>query len=398
MQKPKPGVPTREQIRRAPKVLLHDHLDGGLRPGTIVDLARATGYEALPETDPDKLGTWFREAADSGSLERYLETFAHTCAVMQTRDALFRVAAECAEDLAADGVVYAEVRYAPEQHLEGGLTLEEVVEAVNAGFREGERRAREGGGSRAAGTGGGNRIRVGALLTAMRHAARSQEIAELANSYRDSGVVGFDIAGAEAGYPPTRHLDAFDYLKRENNHFTIHAGEAFGLPSIWQALQWCGADRLGHGVRIIDDIETGPGGEVSLGRLASYVRDKRIPLEMCPTSNLQTGAASSYAEHPIGLLRRLYFRVTVNTDNRLMSGTSMSREFEHLVEAFGYSLDDMQWFTVNAMKSAFIPFDERLAMINEVIKPGYAELKAEWLFDQATGGRPLASGSATGEG
>ncbi|MFE1549597.1 adenosine deaminase [Streptomyces sp. NPDC058718] len=367
-----PSVPTADQIRRAPKVLLHDHLDGGLRPGTVVELAREQGYEQLPETEPDKLGIWFREAADSGSLERYLETFAHTCAVMQTRDALVRVAAECAVDLAEDGVVYAEVRYAPEQHLEGGLTLEEVVEAVNEGFRQGEQQARA----------NGHRIRVGALLTAMRHAARALEIAELANRYRDSGVVGFDIAGAEAGYPPTRHLDAFEYLKRENNHFTIHAGEAFGLPSIWQALQWCGADRLGHGVRIIDDIEVAEDGSVRLGRLAAYVRDKRIPLEMCPTSNLQTGAADSYAAHPIGLLRKLHFRATVNTDNRLMSGTSMSREFELLTETFGYTLDDMLWFTVNAMKSAFIPFDERLAMINEVIKPGYAELKSEWLFQQ----------------
>ncbi|MER5474966.1 adenosine deaminase [Streptomyces sp. NPDC002935] len=366
------NTPSSEQIRRAPKVLLHDHLDGGLRPGTIVELARDTGYSNLPETDPGKLGLWFREAADSGSLERYLETFAHTCAVMQTREALVRVAAECAEDLAEDGVVYAEVRYAPEQHLEGGLSLEEVVEAVNEGFREGERLARE----------NGHRIRVGALLTAMRHAARALEIAELANRYRDLGVVGFDIAGAEAGFPPTRHLDAFEYLKRENNHFTIHAGEAFGLPSIWQALQWCGADRLGHGVRIIDDIQVREDGSVELGRLASYVRDKRIPLELCPSSNLQTGAADSYAAHPIGLLRRLHFRATVNTDNRLMSGTSMSQEFEHLVEAFGYSLDDLQWFSVNAMKSAFIPFDERLAMINDVIKPGYAELKSEWLFQQ----------------
>jgi adenosine deaminase len=364
------NTPTVDQIRRAPKVLLHDHLDGGLRPGTIVELARENGYGNLPETDADKLGIWFREAADSGSLERYLETFAHTCAVMQTREALFRVAAECAEDLAEDGVVYAEIRYAPEQHLEGGLTLEEVVEAVNDGFREGEKRAKE----------NGHRIRVGALLTAMRHAARALEIAELANRYRDSGVVGFDIAGAEAGFPPTRHLDAFEYLKRENNHFTIHAGEAFGLPSIWQALQWCGADRLGHGVRIIDDIEVADDGSVQLGRLAAYVRDKRIPLEMCPTSNLQTGAATSYAEHPFGLLRKLQFRVTVNTDNRLMSGTSMSREFEHLIGAFGYTLDDMLWTTVNAMKSAFIPFDERLAMISDVIKPGYAELKSEWLF------------------
>ncbi|MGA5868700.1 adenosine deaminase [Streptomyces cinereoruber] len=378
------SVPTADQIRRAPKVLLHDHLDGGLRPGTIIELAREQGYENLPETEPDKLGVWFREAADSGSLERYLETFAHTCAVMQTREALFRVAAECAVDLAEDGVVYAEVRYAPEQHLEGGLTLEEVVEAVNAGFREGERQARE----------NGHRIRVGALLTAMRHAARSLEIAELANTYRDSGVVGFDIAGAEAGYPPTRHLDAFEYLKRENNHFTIHAGEAFGLPSIWQALQWCGADRLGHGVRIIDDIEVADDGSVKLGRLAAYVRDKRIPLEMCPSSNLQTGAAASIGEHPIGLLRTLHFRATVNTDNRLMSGTSMSREFELLTEAFDYTLDDMQWFTVNAMKSAFIPFDERLAMINEVIKPGYAELRSEWLFQQTA----ATSGSSRTEG
>lgn len=378
------SVPTADQIRRAPKVLLHDHLDGGLRPGTIIELALAQGYENLPETEPDKLGIWFREAADSGSLERYLETFAHTCAVMQTREALFRVAAECAVDLAEDGVVYAEVRYAPEQHLEAGLTLEEVVEAVNEGFREGERLARA----------GGHRIRVGALLTAMRHAARALEIAELANRYRDSGVVGFDIAGAEAGYPPTRHLDAFEYLKRENNHFTIHAGEAFGLPSIWQALQWCGADRLGHGVRIIDDIEVADDGSVKLGRLAAYVRDKRIPLEMCPTSNLQTGAAESIAEHPIGLLRRLHFRTTVNTDNRLMSGTSMSREFELLIEAFDYTLDDMAWFTVNAMKSAFIPFDERLAMINDVIKPGYAELKSEWLFQQTS----TTSGSSDGTG
>ncbi|MEU8653278.1 adenosine deaminase [Streptomyces sp. NPDC048737] len=378
------AAPSPEQIRRAPKVLLHDHLDGGLRPGTVVDLARDAGYTRLPETEPDKLGIWFREAADSGSLERYLETFSHTVAVMQTREALVRVARECAEDLAEDGVVYAEVRYAPEQHLDSGLTLEEVVEAVDEGFRDGERLARE----------NGHRIRVGALLTAMRHAARALEIAELANRYRDRGVVGFDIAGAEAGYPPTRHLDAFEYLKRENNHFTIHAGEAFGLPSIWQALQWCGADRLGHGVRIIDDIEIAGDGSVKLGRLASYVRDKRIPLELCPSSNLQTGAAASYAEHPIGLLRRLHFRATVNTDNRLMSGTSMSLEFEHLVDAFGYTLDDLQWFSVNAMKSAFIPFDERLAMINDVIKPGYAELKSEWLFRQTAS----TSGSSGEEG
>ncbi|GAA5043443.1 adenosine deaminase [Thermocatellispora tengchongensis] len=357
-------TPTLDEIRRAPKVLLHDHLDGGLRTETIVDLARESGYDRLPTTDPGSLREWFHEAADSGSLERYLETFAHTVGVMQTREALVRVAAECAQDLADDGVVYAEVRYAPEQHTGGGLSLEEVVEAVLEGFRLGSQ---------------DGRIRVGTLLTAMRHQARSREIAELAVRYRDVGVVGFDIAGAEAGYPPTRHLDAFEYLQRENAHFTIHAGEGFGLPSIWQAIQWCGADRLGHGVRIIDDITAAGGGDVAetakLGRLAAYVRDKRIPLEMCPTSNLQTGAAASIAEHPIGLLRRLHFRVTVNTDNRLMSDTTLSREFAKLVEAFGYGWDDLQWFTVNAMKSAFIPFDDRLALINGVIKPGFARLK-----------------------
>ncbi|GII03492.1 adenosine deaminase [Planobispora takensis] len=352
--------PTLEEIRRAPKVLLHDHLDGGLRPETIVDLARETGYDRLPTTDPDSLRTWFQEASDSGSLERYLETFDHTVGVMQTRESLVRVAAECAEDLANDGVVYAEVRYAPEQHTSRGLSLEEVIEAVLEGFRIGSE---------------GRGIRVGTLLTAMRHQARSMEIAELAVRYRDVGVAGFDIAGAEAGYPPTRHLDAFEYLQRENAHFTIHAGEAFGLPSIWQAIQWCGADRLGHGVRIIDDIAVSGDGEPKLGRLAAYVRDKRIPLEMCPTSNLQTGAASSIAEHPIGLLRRLNFRVTVNTDNRLMSATTVSQEFAKLVEAFGYGWDDMQWFTINAMKSAFLPFDDRLALINGVIKPGFARLK-----------------------
>jgi adenosine deaminase len=360
--------PDEDQIRLAPKVLLHDHLDGGLRPSTIIELADQYGYDRLPayEGGADGLGRWFAESSDSGSLPRYLETFEHTVGVMQNADALFRVAAECAEDLAADGVVYAESRYAPEQHLENGLSLDEVVEAVDAGFREGERRA----------AAAGKPIRVTTILTAMRHAARSQEIAELAVRHRDRGVSGFDIAGAEAGYPPTRHLDAFEYLRRENFHFTIHAGEAFGLPSIWEAVQWCGTDRLGHGVRIMDDITVHDDGSVTLGRLAAYIRDKRIPLEMCPTSNLQTGAAESYASHPIGLLRSLYFRVTVNTDNRLMSQTSMTREFAELVKAHSYTLDDMQWFTVNAMKSAFIAFDERLALINGTIKPGYEALRA----------------------
>jgi adenosine deaminase len=359
------ALPTRDQVHRAPKVLLHDHLDGGLRPQTILDLAPGAGH-ALPADDAESLGRWFAESANSGSLERYLETFDHTVAVMQSAENLRRVARECVEDLAEDGVVYAEIRYAPEQHLHGGLSLEQVVEAVKAGFEEGQEAAR----------GQGQPIVVRQLLTAMRHQARSREIAELVVRYRDEGVVGFDIAGAEAGFPPTRHLDAFEYLQRENAHFTIHAGEAFGLPSIWEAIQWCGADRLGHGVRIIDDITRGPDGRSVLGRLASYVRDKRIPLEMCPRSNVQTGAATSIAEHPIGLLKELGFRVTVNTDNRLMSGTSMTEELYGLVEAFGYTLADLRWFTINAMKSAFLPFDERLEIINTEIKPVYAVLGA----------------------
>jgi len=353
-----------ETCRRAPKVLLHDHLDGGVRPQTVVELAAESGYAELPTTDPEALAAWFRESADSGSLVRYLETFAHTVGVMQSAPALRRVARECAEDLAADGVVYAEVRFAPELHIGAGLSLEDVIEAVLAGFAEGEQAAAS----------VGQPIVVRTLLTAMRTAARSTEIAERVVAYRDCGVVGFDIAGAEEGYPPTRHLDAFEYLRRENAHFTIHAGEAFGLPSIWEAIQWCGAERLGHGVRIMDDITREPDGSAHLGHLAAYIRDRRVPLEMCPSSNVQTGAAASIAAHPIGLLRELGFRVTVNTDNRLMSHTSMSREMHALSEAFGYGLGDLQWLTINAMKSAFLPFDQRLVIINEVVKPGYAVL------------------------
>jgi len=354
------GPPSRAEIVRAPKVLLHDHLDGGLRPQTILELADGAGHR-LPADNAESLGRWFAESADSGSLVRYLETFVHTVGVMQTETAIERVARECVADLAADGVVYAEVRYAPEQHVTAGLTLDQVVAAVRAGFVAGMEDA-------------GGSIVVRQLLTAMRHQARSREIAELAVTWRDAGVVGFDIAGAEAGFPPTRHLDAFEYLQRRNFHFTIHAGEAFGLPSIWEAIQWCGADRLGHGVRIVDDITVDDDGQAHLGRLAAYVRDKRIPLELAPASNVQTGAAPSIAEHPIGLLARLRFRVTVNTDNRLMSQTSMSAEMEALVEAFGYGMGDLRWFTINAMKSAFLPFDERLSIIDDVIKPGYAAL------------------------
>ena len=352
---------TLAEIRAVPKVLLHDHLDGGLRPQTVLELARQIGYQDLPGDNVEELTTRLTEGAHRGHLEIYLDAFRHTVAVMQTPDALRRVAAECAEDLAADGIVYAEVRFAPELHTECGLSLGEVVEAVLDGFRRGSQ---------------GRGIKVYALLTAMRTAARSLEIAELAVRYRDEGVVGFDIAGAEAGWPPSRHLDAFQFLKRENFHFTIHAGEAFGLPSIWEAVQYCGTERLGHGVRIADDIAISAAGSVRLGRLAAYVRDRRIPLEMCPTSNIQTGAAPSIARHPLRLLRQLSFRVTVNTDNRLMSQVTLSSEFHRLVTEFGYGWSDVEWLTINAMKSAFTGFDERLHLINTVIKPGFATARA----------------------
>jgi adenosine deaminase len=355
-----PDRPSDDALRRAPKALLHDHLDGGVRATTVVELAREYGYDKLPTTDVEELSAWFHRGAKRNDLVLYLETFAHTVGVMQHRAALERVAYECARDLEADGVVYAEVRFAPELHLEGGLTLDEVVDAVLAGFALGVE-----------GTG----LTLYGILSAMRTAARSQEIAELAVRWRDRGVVGFDIAGAEAGFPPTRHLDAFQYVKQQNFHATIHAGEAFGLPSIWEALQWCGAERLGHGVRIVDDVRVEEG-QMHLGGLATYIRDRRIPLELCPTSNVNTGVVSSIAEHPIGLLRRLRFRVTVNTDNRLMSDTTMTREFVQLRDAFGWDFDDFEWLTINGMKSAFAPFDERLRIINEMVKPQYAMLKA----------------------
>jgi len=357
-----------EHIRAVPKVLLHDHLDGGLRPATIVELADEFGYPGLPTRDPHELGAVLAAGANRGHLNLYLEAFRHTVGVMQERDALVRVAADCAQDLAADGVAYAEVRFAPELHTERGLSLDEVVDAVLEGFRLGTARAA---------AAGGRPIRVVALLTAMRTAARSLEIAELAVRFRDEGVVGFDIAGAEKGWPPSRHLDAFQYVHRENFHTTIHAGEGFGLPSIWEAVQYCGAERLGHGVRIMDDIAVAPrSGEVKLGPLAAYVRDRRIPLEMCPSSNVQTGAASSIAAHPLRLLRQLRFRVTVNTDNRLMSQVSLSSEFALLSSEFGYGWRDIEWLTLNAMKSAFIGFDERIRLIDTVIKPGFAVARA----------------------
>lgn len=357
--------PTEDQVKRLPKALLHDHLDGGLRPQTIIEIAQEIGH-TLPTYDAAELAEWFRSSCDSGSLVLYLETFAHTVAVMQRREDIVRVSRECAVDLARDGVVYAEVRMAPELLTEKGLSLSEVIEAILEGFRAGEVEAKS----------EGRIIRVASLLCGMRQNNRSQEVAELAVKYRDQGVVGFDIAGPEDGFPPSDQLDTFEYLRRENAHFTIHAGEAYGLPSIWEAIQLCGAERLGHGVRIVDDIDFNHT-PARLGRLSTYVRDRRVPLELCPSSNIQTGVATSFADHPLAKLAKLRFRVTINTDNRLMSATSMSREMNEMVKQCDWTFQDLQRVTINALKSAFIPFEERLAIIEEIVKPGYQKISGE---------------------
>ena len=361
-----PANAARLDVRTLPKVSLHDHLDGGLRPATIIELAAAIGH-TLPATDPAALAEWFRDSADSGSLPRYLETFDHTIAVMQTRDGLARVAREFVEDLVDDGVVYAEVRWAPEQHVQAGLSLDEAVEAVQAGIDEAVATAEE----------AGRFIQVGQLVTAMRHADRGMEIAELALRHRDSGVVGFDIAGAEDGFPPSRFKEAFTFLAEHQFPVTVHAGEAAGIASIVDALVHGRALRLGHGVRIAEDIdvefdvdaaspEEPEVGLVSMGRVASWVRDRGIALEVCPSSNLQTGAVASFGEdietHPIDLLYQTGFAVTVNTDNRLMSQVTLTGEFELLMETFEYDLDDILELTMNAVNAAFLPLDERAAL------------------------------------
>ncbi len=358
--------PTPDQVKRVPKAVIHDHLDGGLRPETLIEIAEQIGYDKLPTHDPVKLADWFEESCSSGTLVRYLETFDHTIAVMQTEENIIRVAREAAIDLARDNVVYAEVRGAPELFTRQGLTLDQVIEATTEGYRQGMAEAKA----------EGKAIRVEQILCALRQNNEADEVATKVVKYRDQHVVGFDIAGPEDGFPPTLQQTAFDYLRQANAHFTIHAGEAYGLPSIWQAIQMCGAERLGHGVRIMDDIDMS-GSEPKLGLLASYVRDRRIPLEICPTSNLQTGAAKNFASHPIGALEKLRFRVTINTDNRLMSRTSMTNEMQQAVAAFDWTFQDLQRVTINALKSAFIPFEERLAIIEKIVKPAYAEISGE---------------------
>jgi len=348
-------------LRSLPKVLLHEHLDGGLRPTTVIGLARSAKYDQLPCEDPEELARWFHQGANQGSLPKYLEGFAHTIAVMQTEEALERVAYEQAEDLSRDGVVYFETRFAPIFHTRKGLSHQQVVSAVLKGLERGRKSFG---------------ISSGLIICAMRNMDVSLEMAELAVDFRERGVVGFDLAGEEGGYPPKKHVEAFHYIQRQNFNITIHAGEGFGKESIWQAIQYCGAHRIGHGTRLIDDIVVADGKVVKLGDLAQYVLDKRIPLEICLLSNVHTGAARSLSEHPFKILYQEKFRVTLNTDNRLMSDTTMTKEFETTGDIFGLSLEDFERITINAMKSAFLPYDKRCDFIYSVVKPGYAKVRS----------------------
>lgn len=353
----------RSLFKSLPKVLLHEHLDGVLRPKTVIELAQAVSYSDLPTTDPEGLARWFHQGANQGSLAKYLEGFKHTIAVMQTEEALERVAYEQAEDLGKDGVVYFETRFAPVFHTHKGLTHQQVVTAVLKGLARGQRDFG---------------VASGLIICAMRNMNVSLEMAELAVDFRGRGVVGFDLAGEEGGYPPKKHVDAFHYIQRENFNITIHAGEGFGKESIWQAIQYCGAHRIGHGTRLIDDIAVADGKVVKLGDLAQYVLDKRIPLEICLLSNVHTGATPSLEQHPFKILFQEKFRVTLNTDNRLMSNTSMTEEFEAAAQTFGLTLDDFEKLTVNAMKSAFLPYDKRCEFIYQILKPRYAGVRKQW--------------------
>ena len=349
-----------DRIRSLPKISLHDHLDGAVRPGTVLELAAEIGHPLPPEAEggADALGRWFVDAADSGSLVRYLETFDHTVAVMQSVPNLRRVAREFVEDLAADGVVYGEARWAPEQHTAGGLTQAEAVAAVAAGIEDGM----------AASRARGREVVVRQLLTSMRHVEPTLTGADLVLDDRSGTVVGFDIAGAEDGFPPERFLPSFVHLRTHGWPYTIHAGEAVGVDSIAGAVLACGATRVGHGVRIVEDI----GADDTLGPVAAYVRDRRIPLELCPSSNVQTGAVTSIATHPIGRLDALGFNVTVNSDNQLMSGTTLTREMGLLVSELGYDLDGLRRLTLHAAEAIFQPYPTRRRLIEDVILPAYA--------------------------
>lgn len=343
-------------------MVLHDHLDGGLRPETVAELADAVGYDGLPDGDPDALRRWFRRGAAGGDLVQYLAGFSHTVAVMQTTDALHRVAVEFVQDLARDGVVLAELRFAPERHTAGGLSLDDVLEAVTAGLASAARETN---------------MEVGAIVSIMRDGPNAKAVAEAAVRWRERGVVAVDLAGPEDGHPPDAHFEGLTVCHEASLPITVHAGEGAGLGSIRLALHPCGADRIGHGVRIIEDIQVGGDGTHVLGRLATYVRDRRIPLELCPTSNVDTGVSPSFEEHPLPLLRSLGFHVTLNPDNRLMSDVTLTSEMTNAVNEWHWGPADLEALTIAAADAAFLSDPRRRSLIQNVIRPGWAKHRHE---------------------
>jgi adenosine deaminase len=356
---------TEQIVKSLPKVLLHDHLDGGLRPQTIIELAGDLKYKGLPTKDAGELAEWFHRGANKGNLIEYLQGFEHTCGVMQTREGLERVAYEMMEDMKKENVCYVETRFAPVFHVSKGLYFEDIVKAVLTGLERGKKDFGVG---------------YGLILCGMRNMKNTLEIAELAVNFRNQGVVGFDLAGEEGGYPPKRHIDAFQFIQRANFNITIHAGEAFGKESIWQAIQWCGAHRIGHATHLREDMtKDKEGNTIVFGDLTQYILDKRIPLEICLLSNVHTGAVDKIENHPFGMLYKERFRVTLNTDDRLMSDTTMTKEFLTAIQVFGLNLDDLERITINSMKSAFIHYKERLNYIYDIIKPGYEKVRRELL-------------------
>lgn len=351
-----------EKIRSLPKVVLHDHLDGGLRPSTVIELADASGW-SLPTTDESELAAWFTAGAATKDLSKYLATFEHTVGVMQTADALRRVAEEAVADLVADGIVYAELRFAPELHQERGLALAEIVEAVADGIRAGERTA----------AAAGSPIIVHLIVCSMRTGSRSLEIAQFLERmrFKEPKLVAFDLAGGEAGFPPSAHAEALDLARRKLLNLTIHASEAPDVELIADALGQ-GAHRIGHGVRLVSGMLRTPNGQAILGQVARFVYDHRIHLELAPSCNVQIGAVADIAEHPIADLLRLGFNVGVNTDNRLVSGVTLSGELHLTATTFDLSIAEVEQLVVNALDSAFLALETRRRLLDEVVRPAFA--------------------------
>ncbi len=329
---------TREFVQSLPKAELHCHLDGSMRVETIIELAKDAGV-TLPSTKPDELKKILTIGMDCQSLEEYLKVFDITTSVLQTADALTRATYELAEDCARENVRYLEIRFSPILHINNGLKLTQIVEAVLKGKNMAERDFN---------------IKIGIIICSIRHMDTDMSLilAELTVAYKNRGVVGFDLAGAEENFPAKKHAEAFNLIINNNINTTVHAGEAYGPPSIHQAIHTISANRIGHGTRLRED-----------GDLLNYVNDHRIPLEMCITSNVQTKAVASFAHHPIKFYFDYGIRVTLNTDNRLVSGITLTDEYMIAIDKYHFTPDELKYLILNGFKSAFLPLNEKVNLI-----------------------------------